>query len=239
MHLDRRIPALTPVLSALLLACLLLGAAAEARADQRPVHLNVFFGISAAGRLYRAENPDPDYNWLPPDGQPFKAESVRVDLDENLSFGVRVGKGISQQFSVNLSAAFTDMTASAVALTEARNSDTYSWDSMTANLVDAAVVWDWSAESTTPYFLAGIGYASLGFRERDDAAHDLDQSGVQFVLGGGFRWNILQFEVRDHLVPVDLGPEERRLAVPIFEGKDLLHLWEITAGVSLNFGQAR
>ena len=224
------------VFSSILLATLLLGSTGEAWADKRPFHMNIFFGMSAAGQLFRAENPDPDYFWFPPDGDQFKAENVRVDLDENVIFGARLGKGISQQFSVNFSASFTNMHATAVALTEARNSDLYSWDSMNVNFLDAVVAWDWTAEKTTPYFVAGLGYASLSFHERQDPDHDLDQSGIQYILGAGFRWDILQFEIRDHIMPIDLSPEERRLKVPIFEGKDTLHLWEITVAFTMNFG---
>lgn len=207
----------------------------SAAAAGRPFHIGVFGGLSAGGELYTASTMDPDHIWTSPEGEHFGGERVKASLDENFIFGLRVGKGISEQFSWNVSLAYTSMNISADVLTTARNADTYNYDQVNATFIDAVVNWFWSKEKNAPYFLAGLGYASLGFMERGDAAYDLDQSGIEYLLGGGYRWGIVQIEARDHLVPTDFGPEAARLGVDEFNGKDLVQFWEIGLGVVFDF----
>jgi len=223
-----------PLSAGLLLAALLL-VPGSAAAVQRPFHLTVFGGLSAGGTLYTASTTQADHIWTSPLGEQFGGERVKTSLNEDLAFGLRLGKGFADRFAWNLSVAFTGMGITADVLTAARNADSYRWDNVNATFLDLAVTWDWSREKNSPYFLAGIGYANLSFEDRANPAFDLDQNGIEYVLGGGMRWNILQVEARDHLVPTDFGPEEARLAVEKFDGKDLVQFWEISLGVVLEF----
>ena len=222
-----------PVLSTLLVVSMLLVASspAPARAVQRPFHLMVFGGVAAGGELYTASTDEDDHIWTSPEGDRFGGERVKTSLDENLFVGLRVGKGIADRFSLNLSVAYTSMNITADVLTSARNADAYNWDQVSATFIDLALNWDWSGEKNAPYFTAGVGWAHLGFQERQDDAFDLDQGGLQFVLGGGYRWGMLQLEARDHVVRTDFGPEEARLAVDHFDGKKRVQFWEISVAV--------
>ena len=83
--------------------------------------------------------------------------------------------------------------------------------------------------------IAGVGNASLNFGERSSGQPDLDQSSIHFVLGGGFRWRAVELEVRDNIIPLDLGPEETRLAAESFDGRDRLQIWQVNLNLSMNF----
>jgi hypothetical protein len=208
---------------------------ASARADKLPFGVTVFGGASAAGGIYSATSSQGDFLWLSPEGEEFGGERLKATLDENVFFGLRAGAGFADQWSWNLSVARTKMNVTADILTAARNSDAYSWDTAHGTFFEAALQWDWTKQSNTPYFLAGIGTSKLTFLEREDNGDDLKQSGVSYVLGGGYRWEFVRFEVRDHLLPTDFSDEGKRLGAETFDGKDLLQIWEISVGFFMGF----
>lgn len=208
---------------------------AMARAEPLPFGITVFGGAAAAGGLYTASSTQGDFLWISPDGDQIGGERLKTSLDENIFFGVRLGSGISEQFSWNVSLAHTQMNVSADVLTVARNSDSYNWDTANGTFYEAALVWDWTKQKNTPYFLAGIGAARVHFKERKDTGGNLEQNGVSYVFGGGYRWDVLCFEARDHLVPTDFSAEGERLQAESFDGKSLLQFWEISVGFVMNF----
>jgi hypothetical protein len=218
-----------------LLLILLVLAASPAAAGTRPFHVTPLVGIAAGGKVFEASTGDEEFSWITPDGDRFSAENVRVELDENILLGLRLGKGFTDRFSWEVSLAWTSMNMTAESLTFRRNFDTRNYDEMSATMVEANLVWDWVDQPTTPYFLAGLGWSSLGFMERRLGDSDLDQSTLSWVLGAGFRWKVLRLEVRDHLLPVDLEEEEARLGAESFDGVDLLQVWEISLGLSASF----
>jgi hypothetical protein len=208
---------------------------AMARAEPQPFGITLFGGAAAAGGLYTASSTQGDFLWVSPEGKQIGGERLKTSLDENFFLGLRVGSGISDQFSWNVSLAHTQMNVSADVLTVARNSDSYNWDTAHATFYEAALMWDWTKQKNAPYFLAGIGAARVHFKERTDTGGNLEQNGVCYVLGGGYRWDIVRFEARDHLVPTDFSAEGERLQAESFDGKSLLQFWEISVGIFMNF----
>jgi len=207
----------------------------RARAEKLPFGITVFGGASAGGGIYSATNTQDGFLWVSPDGAQFGGERLKATLNENVFFGLRFGAGIVDRLSWNLSVARTKMNVSADVLTAARNSDSYNWDTAHGTFFEAALVWDWIKQKNTPYFLAGIGSSKLSFEERKDNGDNLKQSRLSYVLGGGYRWEFVRFEVRDHLLPTDFSDEGKRLQAETFDGKDLLQIWEISVGLVMEF----
>lgn len=226
-----RIPASAPLFA---LVGILL-AAGPATAGPRPFHVTPVLGLSAGGEVFSASTSDEEFSWSTPDGETFFAESMRVELDENVLLGLRLGKGITDRLSWEASVAWTSMNMTAETLTLRRNFDTRNYDEVSATFLEAALQWDWVDQPTTPYLLAGVGYSTLGFSERRRTGFDLDQSTFSWLVGAGFRWRLLCLEVRDHIMSVDLGDEEDRLQAETFDGKDTLQVWEISLGFSASF----
>jgi len=224
----------TTLVSLVMVAVLVLPE--RANADKLPFGVTVFGGVSAGGGIYSASTSQGSVEWTSADGEEqFSGERLKTGLDESAFFGIRFGKGISDQFSWDLSLSHTQMNVSADVLTAARYSYTYNWDTVRATFYEAVLAWDWSKQKNTPYFLAGIGLSNVKFDERETTGGQLKQDGVSYVLGGGYRWEFVRFEARDHILPTDFSDEEARLPSDTFNGKNPLQFWEISVGFFLGF----
>lgn len=196
-------------------------------------------GYAAGGKLYRASSTANAPVWpLPGGGGTVAGTEIRAEVDGFASFGARATLEHEGGFGAILSVSISDLDVSVIRRTVAENVEKVPWDQYFTTNVNLVGTWSLIAGAgSTPYLLAGLGFATLG-----SEGAELDQSSLGAVLGAGYRLRVgklwqLDFELRDTIVGLDLDDEEERLSevADRFEAESRMHLVDVSAALSLVF----
>lgn len=197
-------------------------------------------GWFAGGRLWKAEAGQ-SREWIVPDGSiSYFGEEATVEMESFAIGGLSVVARSDTGWGVIGRIVFSDIGVKAL-IRDGRDAvETFEWDQYF--VVNAQVVGTWSfapGAPNTPYVLGGLGFSNLS--SEGGAAN---QSGANFVFGGGWRFGsrgtILDIEVRDTIMPLDFDDEEARLRERVlpedgFEAESLVHMIEASARVTFSF----